>query len=471
MRVMRLQTHLPTGWLALFVVGMLAGALRGAVLVIAISGLGPGGDLTTDPDSYRLIAETLAQADTFGIPREDGSVDPTAFRPPLYPWLLSWFVRAGQLKPTVVAIVHTLLGALTCVLVFSITARLQSWPLRQGTADAGRWRPWLASLLVALDPLLLQQSTLVMTETLATCLAALVWWSLIRVWGCDRGGTEKEKDTFPRYGSWLAGSAFAIAYLCRPVFIVWWGLCCLALGWRWWATRGVDRRWVRQRLIGCLIPVLLVVACWTVRNQRVLGKAYWATSHGGYTLLLGNNPSFYAYLGNTSIGAAGFWGEPWDDQAFQQEWQARQQAAIVMRANRGDGDLEVSLDAAASAWAKATIAQQPTMFLRACWVRIERLWSPIPRIGRTVGAVSLGLGCYYSLLLACCVWSLLSRLASWASHPLWIGGLLLLALTLVHTVYWSNVRMRAPATPVIVIAACLCSGWNRKAGSLSRESE
>src|SRR6056297_75951 len=110
-------------WPLLAIVGGAALLVRGLVLLVSLAGYGPFGDLSDDPDSYRLIAETLAEQGTFGIPGEGGTVDPTAFRPPLYPWLLSWLVRDGQLPAAAVAGLHAILGALTAILVFALVCK------------------------------------------------------------------------------------------------------------------------------------------------------------------------------------------------------------------------------------------------------------------------------------------------------------------------------------------------------------
>src|SRR4029079_19530514 len=75
----------------------------------------------------------------------------------------------------------------------------------------------IAGLLVACDPILLNQQTLVMTETLATSLTILSLWCLAR---------------FDAIRSWfnaaLAGGAIGLAVLCRPTFLPW--LALVAVG-------------------------------------------------------------------------------------------------------------------------------------------------------------------------------------------------------------------------------------------------
>jgi hypothetical protein len=42
---------------------------------------------------------------------------------------------------------------------------------------------------------------------------------------------------------------------------------------------------------------------------------------------------------------------------------------------------------------------------------------------------------------------------SWMREPWVWGGLCVASLTLVHAVYWTNMRMRAPVMPIVCVAA------------------
>ena len=104
---------------------------------------------------------------------------PTAYRPPLYPLLLAGCVALGDHSRVAIGLLHVLLGV--------ATVGWCCWPTGPGlggaTAGVVQAVPAslrLAALLVALDPILLTQSALVMTETLAAFLttaglAALAW--------------------------------------------------------------------------------------------------------------------------------------------------------------------------------------------------------------------------------------------------------------------------------------------------------
>ena len=145
---------------------LLALLIRGGVLWLT-----PGA-LLADPDGYRQLAVNLVVHGTLGYETFNAGVMPTAYRPPLYPLLLSACVA-----PAAVAVLHLVMGVATVGLVLVLG---RWWGL--GNRGAA-----LAALLVACDPILLSQSTQVMTETPATFLATaglvvLTWASPLLGW-------------------------------------------------------------------------------------------------------------------------------------------------------------------------------------------------------------------------------------------------------------------------------------------------
>ena len=469
-------------WRSLVCLFFVALFVRTVIVCMALWDVGPLGQLTDDPDAYRIIAETLARTGVFGIAGSDGGVDPTAFRPPLYPWLLSWLVSSdGELSLIAVAALHALLGAITAV---ATTVAVVCWA---GELKLKARAGILAGVLVTIDPLLLMQSTLVMTETLATAIAALAWMMIaLAGTGADISGANVSRANSARLQwVWWFGASVLLAagFLCRPTFVVWTLGLLLVVAARigWSLVRYRTLAW-RELLIGSLIVVTsgVTVLGWMERNRRAIGRPVWATTHGGYTLLLGNNPYFYQYLQQRSFAEAGLWGAAWDAEPFHQDWQRRQTELRLQFAERppenlsfpadigyaNSVDYEAWEDRAAGEWSKETIRQQPGMFFYSSLVRVARLWTPVPRVGQQVSAISLLLGVYYTLIYVACL-IVVSRLL-WTSWRDFLGGnqhrsaagvgswvtvsalLLVCSLTLVHAVYWSNVRMRAPAMPIIL---------------------
>ena len=106
--------------------------------------------------------------------------------------------------------------------------------------------------------------------------------------------------------------------------------------------------------------MLIVLSPWAIRNQLQFGRPIVTTTHGGYTLLLANNPEFYQWLRTGSGGACGG---------------PTSSTPIGTAASRAD---ELSADRLAYAEAWQTIRREPGTFVYACLVRLGRFWSPLP---------------------------------------------------------------------------------------------
>ena len=109
-----------------------------------------------------------------------------------------------------------------------------------------------------------------------------------------------------------------------------------------------------------LFGALIVLSPWAIRNQVQFGRPIITTTHGGYTLLLANNPEFYQWL------RSGPWGSVWGADGFNAAWNQRKPA----------DELQADRLAYAEAW--QTICREPGTFVYACLVRLGRLWSPLP---------------------------------------------------------------------------------------------
>ncbi len=430
--------------LAIVLIGML---VRGSVCFWGLQ------NYSADPDAYRAIAETVANTGVYGLTDRDGNGQPTAFRPPLYPYLLSWITSGGKLSNVAVAVLHTILGAITVACTFLASRSLLGDTFKPAIGV-------LAAALVAVDPILLQQSTLVMTETVATALASVILWWWTR--HCESAS-----------GRWVSlrwaivlGALLSLAYLCRPTFLVWAVMLCLAVPWAGEQDCQRPRSWLRRLSLAVAVGsvVLATVCLWTLRNWREIGHPVWATTHGGYTLLLGNNPSFYDYLENGEFGST------WDPESFfisyshrydgdpesEEFWETRwKSTGTIVRSVTENEDDRVAHDAA-----RATIDRQPGWFLWSCAVRLGRLWTPMPhhtpdRSWLGVAAIGSYYVIFYVAMLAG-LWRLRSVVLGYKWWPL-----LMLAVTLsvVHAVYWSNLRMRAPIVPALAIIAAV--GFSR----------
>jgi len=438
-------------WLALVLVAL---AVRGGVLAARFESFG------RDPDAYRRLAVNVVRHGVLG----HGEV-PSAFRPPLYPLMVAACEIVSRDDRWALAALHLGAGVATVLLTFHLGRR---W----GLAGWG----WVAALAVAVDPLLLMQSTLVMTETLAALLAvvslaAVTWYG--------------ENTTWRRAAA--AGASIGLAALCRPTFLPWAAAMALWLAmescWRKSTGDGMPSRgtaagrvnvpqWIKGvgGALSLLVGVFVVMSPWAIRNQIHFGKPILATTHGGYTLLLGNNPSFYEYL------RSGGWGEVW--------WSNELDTELGRRLTSGQPSDELRNDRLAYDEAKQHIRQEPVMFLYASLVRVGRLWSVLPHQvseGESVfGRLArYSVGVWYTTVLGlAAVGAVALARQSFGISPAavqgWIAAMLLvLSFTAVHAVYWTDMRMRAPLMPVVAMAAAaglrrlLEGGGPRASGSSS----
>lgn len=399
--------------------------LAGALVVRITAVVAMRAALEADVDNYRELAENLLREGVYG----HGQVA-TAYRPPFYPLLLAALGAMGQLNTPAIAALHVVFGVATVAL----TAVLgRQWGL-------GRYR-FLAAALVALDPILLRQSSVVMTETCATFLATLALVALSSL---------VAKPTMLR--AVLAGATLGAAVLCRPVFLLWLIGALLALLWLLptWSTRF-------RAIGGVALAAALVLLPWAARNQMQFGRPIITTTHGGMTALLGNNPEFYEHLRTSSD-------TPWDSAEFNRTVEAERATNRERQKDQPNAPpYEIANDRREAAAAQNYIKAEPAMFARAVGYRLRRLWgvAPLPLVGEGSGAriartaITVWYMAEFSLALLG-VWSLGRRLLV---EPWMFGLLLAAALTAAHAVYWADMRMRAPAVAVVALMAAAGAGW------------
>ncbi len=119
--------------------------------------------------------------------------------------------------------------------------------------------------------------------------------------------------------------------------------------------------------------------------------------------------------------------------------------------------------------AVALCIAQPLTFLRAGLQRLGRLWSLAPAVAVYSPAVRW----------ATAVWTLplwIALVIGLARRSLWrwpqiAAPLLVAGLSLVHTVFWTDLRMRAPIVPAIALVAASAGVPASPWGSKCRRAE
>jgi hypothetical protein len=240
---------------------------------------------------------------------------PTAWEPPLYPYLTAGvfmiFGVYSKASAFVLLTLNSLFSALTCVPIFLIARRIFSEKVAVGAA-------WAWALL----PNVMFWCTRWVWETsLSTLLLTTIFWLALTLGDREREDREKEDRE-----SWLPWVEFGLL----------WGIAALnsttllsflpAAGlWAWWrrARRG------KASLAGIVLAAIVFLACiapWLARNYATFGKFIFIRDNFGAELRLGNGP-----------GADGTWMEylhPTQDVYAMHQYEAMGELAYIAMRKR-----------------------------------------------------------------------------------------------------------------------------------------
>lgn len=382
-------------------------------------------DLSRDRDAYLGIARNIYAGNGFCTPE---TATPTAFRPPVYPILIG-IVRLALPESVTVAVVNIAAGLATV---------WAAWMLVGIWWQAPIWQRVIASLAIAIDPLLLRYTAQPMTECVFTALTA---WTLVGLTHIFRTGKA------PLITGLFAGSAI----LCRPTLLPFVGLMMIVL-----FGLAASKRFVSWRAsVLFAAGWVVLIGVWAGRNQIVMGHPILTTTHGGYTLLLGNNPVFYEEVVRKP------WGTVWSHDSLL-AWQTS--LAVQMQNDLGDHVDEVAADEWHVRQATHAMHDDPEGFHAAVWYRIRSFWSLTPRgPERTAGLLLIVVAVWYSALFLLAAIGFINALLR--RHPAaFLGGLLIATVAALHLIYWTDTRMRAPLHPILVAVAAGCLWKNPTRG-------
>jgi hypothetical protein len=357
-----------------------------------------------DPDNYLPLARSVAAGDGLSL-----NGRPTAYRPPLYPLLLApSSLVLGERVSWGVALFHIALGAGTIWLT-AAAAKIS------GLSSA---RSLLAAFVTACDPVLVWQSRSVMTETPTAFLLA----GTLAVLG-SRGWR----------GPVVGGVGLGLSALCRPSMLAGAALTVAAA----LVVQPGDRRTrvIRASLLGTTI--LLVLFPWLVRNLLVFGEPIWTTTHGGYTLALANNPVYYDDVLHGPPGRV---------------WTGHDQWLWWDSVNRQTaGMTEAQADRYMRQMAWQIIRERPADFARATLARLVHFWNVAPAAavysdGVRWATMAWTVPLWFAVGLG------LPRRDLW-QWPRIAAPMAAIGLALVHSLFWTDLRMRAPIVPAIALVA------------------
>jgi 4-amino-4-deoxy-L-arabinose transferase-like glycosyltransferase len=207
-----------------------------------------------DSAEYDRLGWNLAAHGSYSLAKTEPHT-PDLTRTPVYPGYVAFCYSVFGHRPAVVVASQLVMGTATCLLVYALAAIL-------GGPRAG----CVSGVLLAVDPLSVTFSALLMSETLFTLLFTGSLCCLVSY------------ARRPRVGAALATATLAsVALMCRPIAILWpltILLVCVVSAW----TRGKWQPLVHAGLVALLVAV--TVGSWVVRNQRVGGLPVLSTVQG-----------------------------------------------------------------------------------------------------------------------------------------------------------------------------------------------
>jgi 4-amino-4-deoxy-L-arabinose transferase-like glycosyltransferase len=279
-------------------------------------------------------------------------------------------------------------------------------------------RALFAAALVAINPLLIYFSGLILAETLFT---ALLIWGMVLV--TSRKAAWK----------WRARGLLllALSVLVRPSALAL-PLFLAALNPFWLRTY----HWPRMVAAGAMLFVLLFP--WALRNRLRLGSWVWTTTNGGITMYDGFNPA--------ADGSS--------DQSFITQIPGLKNMGEVRRS-------EYFLNLA-----RKYVREHPARVQVLTFNKVVRTWSPVPlsqEYGHNWRYVAIGL--FFTLPLF-----LLTIAGIMSNHlPMAAKVLLLLPalyITVIHAASVGSIRYRVPAdVPMAIVAAAGAGFFRRKTES------
>lgn len=221
--------------------------------------------LTGDSWGYHNPARAILNIGSFAISPEHPDV-PESIRTPGYPLFIAVVYAVFGESFQAVVVVQIILSLITVVISYHM-----------GRSLFGENAGFLAAIVLCLDVVTFSMTFFVLTETLFTLVFTLSLLSGVRIL---RRVTEVEAVSSRTVGarrselmwSLMLGFSFALSILIRPVayylvpvLIVFF----LVVGMK----RKLGVRWITQTALAILLPALLLVGGWQVRNARVIGSA------------------------------------------------------------------------------------------------------------------------------------------------------------------------------------------------------
>jgi hypothetical protein len=214
------------------------------------------------------IAWSIADGKGFSSPFGPAYTGPTAWIPPVYPYLCATVFHSLQGMDDrawlIIFTLQCLFSSLTVIPMLGIAQFTVGY--RSGLWAAAVWAvfPWFSKWAV----------TWAYETSLSALLVALLFWYTLHL------------ETTSSVKTWVGfGSLWGFALLVNPALLT---LLLVAHGWAIYARSRKNQSWFRQALLS-LGVCLVVLSPWMVRNRAVLGHWIFVRSNFGAEFALGNH--------------------------------------------------------------------------------------------------------------------------------------------------------------------------------------
>jgi 4-amino-4-deoxy-L-arabinose transferase-like glycosyltransferase len=350
------------------------------------------------------IGRSLALGQGFSNPF-NATTGPTAWEPPLYPFLIAGVFKLFGIYTHASAVVllglNSFFSALTCIPIFLIAKRCFGEKLAV-------WTAWLWAVM---PPVMYWCTRWVWETSLAALLLALIFWLTLDLE--EQGGLRP----------WLEfGLLWGIAGLTNTSLLAFLPASGL---WAWY------RRWKRGKpsLAGVALASLIFVVCiapWIARNSHTFGRLMFLRSNFGAELRIGNGP--------------------WADGTWR-EYLHPTQNVYEMRRYHKMG--EIAYVAERRREAMAFIREDYARFMGLNVKRFIYYWGGVPRSSEIPALAPLK----NSIFLASSVlafWGL-GRALRKRKHGVWLFFWLMLSYPALYYVVFPHPRYRHPIEPELGI--------------------
>jgi 4-amino-4-deoxy-L-arabinose transferase-like glycosyltransferase len=349
------------------------------------------------------IGRSLAQGQGFSNPFSE-ITGPTAWEPPLYPFLIGAVFRLfgvyTHASALVLLTINSLFSALTCIPIFLIARRCFDEKL-------AIWTGWLWAVM---PPVMYWCTRWVWETSLAALLLAILFWLTLDL--------EKKDGLLP----WVRfGMLWGIAALANTSLLAFLPASGLWVWYRCWKCG-------KSSLIGIALSALIFVACiapWLMRTYRTLGVASLRSNFGA-ELRIGNGP-----------GADGTW----------REYLHPTQNVYQMRLYRELG--EIAYVAERKREALAFIRQDYPRFLGLSVKRFIYYWGGVPRLSE-IPALAPAKNSVFLASSVLALWGL-GRALRKRRPGAWLFLWLILLYPAVYYAVFPHPRYRHPIEPELGI--------------------